>query len=156
MKKLLLLSILLLAVTTQAQEPFWFAGAEYDSEEGWMASGGRATPLGIGGLYLFPRTAIDIVDGVIGIRTIEADLAHFWQPKSNIFVGLVAGPDADWVSDTPSEPIAYITASAGVAGGYYTGKYGIGGAFKYTFGHDQSPSGWRGWAGLSFSLSGGE
>lgn len=126
MKYIALAIILLVAITGNSyaqQTPIVYTGVQYDTDKGLTYNVGSAQQL-TGGLYLMEHADI----GTFG--TLNTNLAYFFKPKQNVYVGIVAGPGAEFTGS--EEPVTYITGGSGlivnywfnaVIGGYFAGRY---------------------------------
>lgn len=135
-----ILLVSLCAVASQAQEPennfagtTIFSGVVYDSDigtQGKQLSGryGVVQSLGEGSpLHLIPNVEFG------KYNSLSTELALlFTNPTTPWTVGLLAGPNVDWVYPA-NDPITYLTGAAGGLVAYDLGDYGLWFAGKYKF-----------------------
>jgi len=164
MKKLLLLIVLLTLVLlpirfVAAQDTgtnnVLMLGARYDSDKPYI-SFGYANHLG-GALWGFAYGDFGVNGGIMNTEVVALfNLGGLWDKLGNLYVGPVAGPNADWVNQGEQDLINYINGAAGVAASYaFTDRLGLCGMAKYKFtvtDDNLYPSGWMvgfaGWFGF--------
>lgn len=134
------------------------AGIEYDNgPEGLVMTVGTAIHI-TGGLYQLPRFSIGSPNDSAGTGTfasIEPEFVMFWKPHEKLWLGGVAGPGAEWISDGASDPLSIITGSVGAVAVWFPGQVGfyVGGKYTAAFdGDGPREEGFRLGAGLTFAL----
>ena len=157
---LLIVSVGAMAQTTTPIKGYGFAGARYShavlGEDKALGSVGFLTQVS-GPLY----TAAYVDAGAYGKINNDWILLAPVQPTSKFYVGLLAGPDADFRSIGPDgEIIAYLTGAGGIMCAWqFTGKVagfsdpGIWAIAKYSFAVDNATTYVNGWTvGLGLFL----
>lgn len=130
--KYLFITLLILALaapafaqdTVKSYDKILMAGARYDDDH-FAVSFGYAAPLGHG-FYEFLYSDVGEPSG-----TFNTETAYLFQMSiiglENLYLGPVAGPNADWVYDENASPITYITGAAGVVASYaFTDRISLG------------------------------
>ena len=143
---------LLLTPMLQAQEApnsYIFGGGEYDSgEKVFTTTVGGATRIA-GNFWALSRTQI----GQYG--SLETDLGYFISPGSSLRIGLIAGPNVDWMPQEDASPIGYIVGASGFVVGYAPEKVGIWLSSKYKFAFENDSfyqDGWQVGLWMSYGL----
>jgi hypothetical protein len=161
MKKLLLFIILLTLLPIQftvAQDAgtdnVLMVGARYDDKPYFTF--GYARSLG-GAFWGFAYGDFGEKSGNMNTEVAALfNLGGLWGTLKNLYVGPVAGPNADWVNQGEPDLINYINGAAGIAASYaFTDKFGLCGMAKYKFAvvdDNLYPDGWMvgiaGWLGF--------
>jgi len=135
MKRLiLLLAVLLLipvnvtfAQDTEATTNLAFGGVRYD--DGVHLSVGYGKQLA-GQLWTLQYTNLGFDYG-----SWNSEFAYFFRPNDKLYVGPLAGADADWINAAEDEPIiTYVVGAAGAVLAYdFNDVVGCWGYFKYKF-----------------------
>lgn len=148
MKSILtILAVLVIAVSAIAQMPaenpkqIVFLGGAWDHPENQFSGAvGGGTKLA-GGLWVFYHGKF----GATG--ALEPDLAYMIKPYGNLALGLLAGPNFEWVPSEvePVDPVAYAVMATGAIIGVHWESVGLYVAGKYKFGPTNSAfnDGWR-------------
>lgn len=162
MRKVLLTMCLLAALVGSAiaQESivptgYIFGGVAVDSKYGSdtrevTTSIGVANKL-FGNLWLLSRTNI----GEYG--SLSTDVGYFITPGESLRLGLIAGPNVDWVPQEAANPISYVVGASGFVLGYAPSNVGfwLGAKYKFSFESDTYyQDGWQTGFWLSFGLGG--
>jgi len=151
--KALLVAVLLcgLALPCLAQEfpdrgLSFFVGPAYDNDEGFSMFVGTGKRV-FNNLWLIGRT-------VVGeYQSLEPDVAYIIG-VGDVKVGLIAGPNVDWLSNPQEDVTAYFVGAAGGLIGYKPSELGVYIAAKYKFALEPDnayPNGWQ--AGLFLAAS---
>lgn len=156
MKRFLLITaavaaMLMLALPAMAQETgfdnAFFAGGSVTDIIGEKATGAFDYGFGhriTGRLWYYTHAIV----GDYGSWTNDA--AYFFG-NGTLAIGPIAGPDVDWINQTPTEPTAYIAGASGAAFTATFDKWGLWGAAKYKFALESGTlyqNGWVGGAGV--------
>ena len=160
MKKLILFIVILtllplhfsVAQNTDASDVF-MAGMRYDDKP--YFSTGYAHHFG-GVLWGFAYGDFGEKSGNVNTEVAALfNLGGLWDKLNNLYVGPVAGPNADWVNQGEPDLINYLNGAAGIAASYaFTERFGLCGMAKYKFAivdDNLYPDGWMvgiaGWVG---------
>lgn len=150
---LILMAVPVMAQNDQDQMVFW--GGTYD--EGPFMMTGHGYNLS-GGLWSLQYTNFGADQSVNVELAYIADMKSLIGKMDNAFIGVLAGPNADWV-DTEEDTlptITYLNGAAGLIGGYGVFEdFYVWGAAKYKFKLEDSQytkEGWKAALGLAYNF----